>query len=217
MKYIKQYWWIVLVLGLAGYVTYLNFKIKGLNKDRQIQAIELSVLRDSVSIYVDKTGELTYKLNAIEIDNSNLKESLEVAGYNISQLKEKDINWRNIVAALRLQLQVAGTGEIHVTDTLIITKTDTLSYSKFDWSDDYLSFNGSILNNNMKFNYKYQTGLTFLTEEKRNSTIVSVVMTDPSASIISANSIIIKPEKTIWDKWYIWGTAGILTGVLISK
>jgi hypothetical protein len=178
---------IVLILTVAAMIAIFvyfgvqNRRINRLQDQNQLQLIELSTLKDTVAVYRDKNGELTYKLDVVEINNSNLKESLETAGFNIQKLKEKDIAWRKVTATLKMQLAATGRGETTVTDTFRTVSIDTVYFQNIaDWSNNYLSlFNAEILNKKLHFDYSYQTGISIIQESKRKETIVSVMLTDP--------------------------------------
>ena len=207
----------IVIVSLFVYLGIQNGKINRLNDANEIQAVELSTLKDSVSVYQNKAGELTYKLSVVEVSHSNLKESLNKAGFEIKQLKEREINWRNVNNALKIELEAMGHGETALIDTFYVMNTDTIQYSTFGWTNDYLNFKGSVENNNLFFDYKYNTGLSIIQESKRKETIVSVFLTDPKAKITSANSITVKHEKKWFEKPWVWGVVGITTGILISK
>ena len=208
-----------LILMLFIYMGFQNRKINRLQDQNQLQSIELSTLKDTVAVYQDKNGELTYKLGVVEVNISNLKESLATAGFNIQKLKEKDIAWRKVTAALRMQLAATGSGETTVTDTFRIEKTDTLYFLEVqDWSNNHLTlFNSKIENNKLIFDYKYQTGISIIQESKRKETLISVMLTDPKASIITANSITVKHEKKLWKKPWIWAVVGFAGGVIATR
>jgi hypothetical protein len=219
METLKKYWWVVLIAAAIIYILVLNIKVNRLSADKQLQAVELSTLKDSVLVYKSKSGELTYKLTSVEIEKGNLKESLEIAGFDIKALRAKDIEWRKITNALKVELAAAGHGQTTVTDTFRIEKTDTIYYSRVDdWTNNYLSlFNSKIEKNRLNFDYSYRTGISILQTQNRKATIVSVSLTDPNAAIVSANSITIVPKKTIWQKWWLWAAVGLTGGILIAK
>lgn len=183
----------------------------------QIQAVELSILNDSVAVYKSKNGELTYKLTSAVIDRENLLEALEVAGENIKILKQKDIEWRNITNMLRMRLEAAGSGEIAVVDTFFVYQTDTVLFGKFNWSNNYLFLKGTIKDEKLNFDYRYQTGIQIIQQAKKREQVVSVMLTDPNAAIISGNSITVKNPRKWWDRWWLFGVAGLTTGILIAK
>lgn len=217
MLIVKKYWWVALVLILAGYVLWLNMKIKQLDATVQLQSVELSMINDSVAIYKSKSGDLTYKINSVEVDNSNLKKALEIAGYNVKKLKEQDIDSKNIISALRAELLAAGSGATTIIDTCYIFDTDTIQFSKFKWTNDYLSLKGKIVENSMTFDYTYKTDINVIQAYKRDEVIVNISLTDPNAVITTGRSITVKNPRKWWDKPIVWGAAGIATGILISK
>lgn len=216
---------IAFILGIFIYIGIQHRRINRLSDSNQLQAIQLSILNDSVSVYANKNGELTYKLISAQIHNKNLKESLETAGFDLKKFKERDISWRKINSALRLQLAATGSGVTTITDTFRIEpaqidnsgmKTDTLYFLKVqDWSNNHLTlFNSKIENSKLFFDYSYKTGISIIQEKKRKETLVSVMLTDPNASITTGNSITIKEERKFWQKPWIWCLAGFGAGIL---
>lgn len=208
-----------IILALFVYMSIQNRRINRLQDENHLKAIELSTLKDTVAVYRDKNGELTYKLTVIEVNSRNLKESLETAGFEIKKLKEKDVQWKKITSALRMQLAATGSGSVQLIDTFRIVERDTVSYLTFDsWSNNHLSlYNGEIFNNQLNFDYQYRTGVDFLTTEARKETIVSVMLSDPKAKITTASSITVKHEKRLWERGWFWGAIGLGTGILISR
>lgn len=214
--------WIASFVFIAATMIYIGIqhrRINRLSEDNQIQSIELSSIKDTVAVYKSKNGDLTGKINSVEVDNKNLKEKLEIAGFDIKELKQRDIDWRKITDALKLQIEATGSGQTTVTDTFRIVKNDTIPYMKVnDWSNNHLSlFNGEIFNKQYKFDYYYKIGVDFLTEEKRKGTVVSVILSDPKAEIISGNSITIDKKKKWFERPVVWALFGFGTGILISK
>jgi hypothetical protein len=210
---------ITFILTTFIYIGIQHRRINRLQDENQLKAVELSTLKDTVEVYQSKNGELTYKLNVIEVKNSTLKKSLELVGFDIQKLKEKDIAWRKVTAALRMQLTASGSGETTVTDTFRIEKTDTVYFSDVeDWSNNHLTlFNSTIENSKLFFDYQYKTGISIIQESKRKETLVSVMLTDPNASITTANSITIKHPKKLWQKPWLWAVVGFAGGAIITK
>jgi hypothetical protein len=208
---------VVFILATFIHIAVVHRKIKRLNEINQLQAVELSTLNDSLLIYENKAGELTYKLSVVEVSHSNLKESLDKAGFEIKQLKERDINWRKVNNALKLQLEATGQGETALTDSFYVIKTDTIRYNSFAWSNNYLTLNGSVQDERLFFDYKYKTGIQILQTRDRSATIVSVALTDPNAAIVSGNSITVKHEKKWYQRPVVWAVVGFAGGVIIVK
>lgn len=216
---------VIFITILSILLVVKNMRINNLNDTIQLQSVELSVLSDEVSVYKDKNGELTFKISAVEIEKGNLKQSLGIAGFDIKSLKEKNIKWRNLNNALRLKIESSNKGTAALRDTFYITtnkdslnisKPDTISAKGFKWTNNYLSLNGNI-SDSIRFDYKYSTNIDILQTQRKKSTIVSVVLSDPNASIISGNNIIVKPPEQWWNKWWIWGLVGVTTGIVISN
>lgn len=209
----------VIILLMFFYMGFQRWKINRITADNQLQAVELASLKDSVTVHKSKSGELTYQINSIETDKRNLKKSLELMDIDRNMLKERDIEWRRLTNALRVELAAAGNGTTHVRDTFRIEKTDTIYFQKVDdWTNNYLSlYNAEIVNKKFSFNYTYKTGIDFLTTGKRNQTTVSVILTDPNAAITTARSITVDHKTKWFEKPWLWGAVGLGTGILISR
>ena len=70
---------------------------------------------------------------------------------------------------------------------------------------------------NQSFDYNYRTKLNIIQTKQRKETLVSVMLSDPNASIITANSITVTNKRKWYEKPWVWGVAGITTGFLIAK
>ena len=156
---------------------------------------------------------------SVEIDKRNLKEALEISGIEIKNLKDQDIKWRNLVSVLQLKIKSLGEGQTTVVDTFYITDTDTIHYQKVnDWTDSYLSlFNARVENKEFSFKYNYNVDLDLFSEKTRNKIIVTANLNNPNATISTAKSITVSTKPKWYEKPWLWGIAGVGTGILISK
>jgi len=201
-----------------------RIKINKFDNIRQLQAVELSTLKDSVLTITTKNGQLVSKVQSVEVENGNLKESLEIAGFDIKELKQENVKWRKINNALKIEMQSTGSVSTGVADTIRIEtnaegKTDTIYYSRVsNWSNDYMSlFNGKVEKGNLLFDYRYYNKFEILQTVTRKGTIVSVKFEDPKSKTISANSITVSHKTKWYQKWWFWGAAGLTGGILIAK
>jgi hypothetical protein len=215
----KKVYWIIGIIFLGVVIFGQHRKIRNLRFENQIQAVELSFKENEILIFETKNGDLVNKLNAVEVDRKNLKAGLEAAEIDIKELKEMNINYKNIIATLSLKIESLGSGQTTVTDTFKIVETDTIYFQKVqDWNNGYLNlFNAQIEKGQFDFNYKYNTGINIFQENRKKDVVVTVQLADPNASIISGNSITISNKKKFYEKPVIWGVAGFLGGYLITK
>ncbi|MBN2661591.1 MAG: hypothetical protein JXR54_10020 [Tannerellaceae bacterium] len=219
IKMLKSKWtWIIAGLLILMYtIVVQQLRIRNLQDSIQLQAVELSMLNDSVEVLESKNGELTYQLNSVSVDKRNLKESLELAGYEIKELKRREINYKKINSALQLELNVQGSGHATIVDTIqVINGVDTATVRKFKWTNNYLALNGSI-DNRLNFNYLYKSGIQIIQYNKKRQTMVAVILDDPNASITTGNNIIVRKERKWYEKPWVWGVAGLAGGVFIAK
>jgi chaperonin cofactor prefoldin len=211
---------IAIIIGIAIIILIISiqfFSIRKLKDRVQLANVELATLNDSVSVHKSKSGQLTFKIASVEIDKRNLKESLETLELTTKELRNQGIKYRNIISAQKAQIEAGGKGSTIIRDTMIITNTDTIKTAKFDWSNDFLSLNGSIENKNLDFNYKYKTGINIVTEQRPKGTIVNFSLADPNATILTGTSITVTRKKSILEKWYITLPVGVLGGFLLAK
>jgi len=150
---------IAIIIGIAIIILIISvqfFSIRKLKDKIQLANVELATLNDSVSVHKSKTGQLTFKIASVEIEKRNLKESLETLELTTKELRNQGIKYRDIISVQKAQIDAGGMGSTIIRDTMIITNTDTIRIAKFDWSNNFLSLNGSIENKNLDFNYQYR-------------------------------------------------------------
>lgn len=216
MKNVVHY---VIIALLAIYALYVYRGRQEIERQRQIQAVELSVLKDSVTMYKTRSGQLYGQVQAVEIDKRNLKEALEVAGFDLRALKDQNVKYRQIIATLRMEIESINSGTTTVVDTFRIVERDTIYYQSVkDWDDGALFLsNMKIENKQLDFNYRYNVGLSHVTTRNRKGTIVTIVPDSPHTKIVTGQSIVINDDKKkLWERPIIWGAAGFVGGLLVK-
>lgn len=204
---------IAIIIGIAIIILIISiqfFSIRKLKDRVQLANVELATMNDSVTVHKSKSGQLTYKIAAVEIDKRNLKESLELLELTTKELRSQGIKYQNIISSQKAQISALGQGSTIIRDTFRITNTDTIRTAKFDWSNNFLSLKGSIESKKLDFDYKYKTGINVITEQRPKGTIVNFSLADPNASIITGTSITVTHKKSILEKWYITIPAGFV-------
>lgn len=208
----------MLVAGLVLLFFVNKCKVSKLEDLTQLQQVELSTYKDTVKVIEQKNGELSFQVKSVEIENDNLKESLKLLDYTIKDLKEKEIKWRQINNALKVELESAGKGETVIVQKEIIKEPgDTIIRGDFKWDNKYLSLAGSINENLISFDYNYKTKLDIVTFEKKKETVVAVFLQDPNASIISSNSVTVAHKKKWYEKPLITGAVTFGLGYYLGN
>src|SRR5690606_6535043 len=114
----------ILIAGIFICLLYSYFCVtKELSKSREIsslQTFEISLLRDSVNTIVDKHGQLTFQVASADIEKKQLKDALKLAGYDIRQLREREVEYRRINALLKARLEATGSITSTVRDTFTV-------------------------------------------------------------------------------------------------
>lgn len=220
---VKRYSGLIFVIVLTFMVAFYiqKRKVNNLKEQVQLQAVELAQLKDTVLTYVTKNGQLISKIKSVEVDKRNLKDALEIIGIEKKDLKDQNIKLKNLVSVLQLEIKTFGEGQTNVVDTFYVDKvtTDTIYYQKVnDWTDNYLSlFNAKIENKEFKFKYDYLLDMDLLVDRPKNAVVVTAKINNPNLESLKATSITVSTKRKWWEKPWVWGIAGVGTGILISK
>lgn len=220
---IKKYSGLIFVIALTFMIAFYiqKRKVNNLRDLSQLQAVELAQMKDTILTYVTKNGQLISKVKSVEVNKKNLRDALEMIGIEKKDLKDQNIKLRNLVSVLQLEIKTFGEGQTNVVDTFYIDKvtTDTIYYQKVnDWTDTYLSlFNAKIENKEFKFKYDYLLDMDLLVDKPKNAVIVTAKINNPNLESLKATSITVSTKRKWWEKPWVWGIAGIGTGILISK
>lgn len=174
-------------------------------------------MQDTVKIFKSKNGDLTTQIGSVVIERDNLKQGLENAGYTIKELKDRDIKYRDIIAILKAQISIEGSGSTILHDTVYSNTTDTIKAAEFNWNNRFLFFSGKVIDKKLDFDYKYKTGMDLLSTKSGKSYVVNAYFGDPKMVVTSGNSITITPIKRWWDHWYLYSAAGLVGGYLLFK
>lgn len=208
----------ILIGGLILTIIILYYQNKSLDKNNQIQAVELMSQTDSAKMYKTKAGEAYFQTKAVEVEANALKKSLEAQGFDLKKLKAEKVNLSNVVSSLKMELVAAGTIHTNVRDSIVYDtiKGNTLQ-QHIIWSNQFLSLNGVIKNKEFSATYLYQTKINSVTEKKGKSYIVTTSLSDPQAKITNGSQVIITPTSKWYMKPWLWGVAGLAAGVFIAK
>jgi len=199
---------------IAVFLLLLKIENNKLKNDYQLKSVELSVYKDSTSIYKSKSGLLTAKIQAVEIESSNAKKALELAGFEKQELKDRNVKLSKINFALNARLEAIGSGSVILHDTIKTTKTDTITAQVGTWSNGYLALYPEVVLNKLDFKYKYTVDFKVIGETNKT---ISLALTDKDATFTTANAITIKKKSYIWNKWYIHVGAGLVGGYFLFK
>lgn len=216
----KLYYYLIAGMVIVFLLILQQCNINDLKQKSQLQAVKLSMIEDSVHYLKTKNGLLIAKIVSAEVENHNKRKALLEAGYTISELKQANIRLQDITHALRAEISAEGSGRIELHDTVYVSTTDTVKMAEFNWNNRFLFLKGKVWEKpkkEMDFSYLYKTGIDILHEQKRKEVMVSVYLSDPNATITTANSISIKYKTHWYEKPWVWGAAGFVGGYLVTK
>lgn len=204
---------IFLVLCTAAYIIIINRSLSRSKSELRLKNVEISTLKDSVKVVMSKNGDLTFKFQSVQIESKERKDALELLGFELSDLRQRDIKQKNIISALNAKLSASGSGTMIMKDSIVYIKGDSVKVSYGKWTNNYLTLNPFLIGNNLDFDYLYEAKISLIQEKN----IVSAIISDPNAKIVTANSITIENKKRWWDKWYFYLAAGSVIGYEIAK
>ena len=217
----KKYWIpivIVFALVLAA-LAYAAFKLDKTQNELQIANIQLSVANDSVSIYKTKSGQLQFKIKAVEIEKDNVKAAFEELGIDRKELKDANIRLKDVIGYLQAELEASGHVSTPIDPITPLQANDSTYVRKFaSWSNKFMFVsNGTIFRNKIDFDYTYKVGIEITPTTNKKGTIQNMKLTDPKALVVYGNSFTVVHKKTLLEKWWITIPVGIAGGILISK
>jgi len=195
-----------------------SVRINSLQKKNQVQMVELMAANDSARVFKTKSGELYFELNAVTVEKNALKNALLSSGFEMEELRAKDIKWRNIVSTLKAELAISGRDTIYLHDTTYVaTGEGTITGKSYNWTNNYLTLSGLIRDKFMVTDYKYLTAMSFITEKRGKTTKVTATLADPKAMITTGSQIVIEHKTGWYEKPWLWGLLGAGLGVYLCK
>ena len=88
---------IFLVLCAAAYIIIINRSLSRSKSELRLKNVEISTLKDSVKVLMSKNGDLTFKFQSVQIESKERKDALELLGFELSDLRQRDIKQKNII------------------------------------------------------------------------------------------------------------------------
>jgi len=214
--------WVYLGLAIIALsvMIVLSLQNRSLKKSNSLQAVELMSFKDSTTILKTKNGQLYAQIENVTIEKNALKGSLDQMGIERSELRQMGIKWRDLAVLYKAKLAASGSGSTSGRDTIYLAGKDTIWGKKFnDWSNGNLTLTKLITDNKkLSFNYNYQSDLKYTLEKDGKDSKITMWLSDPNAKIITGSQITINQDPIKWyQKWWLWGSAGLVGGYLIAK
>jgi hypothetical protein len=212
----------LLVLILLSLLGWQQLRLNSLQKSGQLDRVKLSMFQDSVSVLKDKNQNLTFKIQSVEVDASSARKALEASGFEIKDLRTREIKWRDLSFTLQAKIVALGKGTIILRDSITPGRVDMIPVKTGRWQDDYLTLTPILIDDSLTFTYRYQTGIRLLVDKKNTVSAYLVNPRNPKepnpfASITTANSITFTPERHWYTNKWIYLGAGIVGGIILSK
>ena len=216
----KKYWYIFVIIGLIlGFGVYHYIKSNQISKLRAENNV-LSAVNDTLRVYKNKLGTLTYEKQVISVKFTDLKRMYDLLDKNNKELfnKMSSLEKTNrIISATNIKQEA-------VIDSLLNVKPIEISPNLFQFSDStkYLQykmfFNTSVLKSPTLLIDKLSIPNSLYVSHKfeKDKIIVSVSNSnDKYYRVNDINSYIIPIEKKKKNDWLMSGLIGFGGGVLI--
>lgn len=190
------------------------FTIKNLRKQNQIQAVQIMTANDSVAVYKDKKDEMYFQLNAVQVESNAVKSSLLAMGFEMKDLRQKNIKAQNLIAVLTAKIESSGGGGTPGKDSIRIVDRDTFKIRTYkDWDDgNMVLYNLWADKDSLHHNYQYRTGINIFPEVSRKEVKVTVTLTDKKAIVTHGASIIVSNKLKWYEKPLPWLVVGAVGG-----
>lgn len=211
---------ILSLIAITSIAVYQFFYVPKIKKDLQLAKIENSQLVNNVAVLTSKNDTLGYQLHVIEIDRSNIKQSLIAMGQKVEELSAQGVKYKDIISSLHAQIQTSGTASIILHDTILVGKIDTTLCKKFDlWSNSHLTLsNGLLCNNHLDIgDYTYRLNFDATTSKAKRGTLLTMSFDDKKAVLVNGSSFIVPYKRSWYEKWWVSGTIGLIAGIYLEK
>lgn len=198
----------IIILGIICiYLETNNKKLSSINTHN------ISVHNDTIKIFKDKYNRIVADKKSYEVSLSNIKLLND-------SLKELIKNYKPI-AIIKWKTKIVYKDSIQIKyDSIIPIK---FSYP-FKYNSKWLTFNGISSNIGLSINLIEIPNIQSLVIGYKKDGFfkvpyanVSIINSNPYIQFKQIDSYIIRPKKTIFDKWWLWTGVGFISGILILK
>lgn len=216
MKSWKNIAIIVLVIFVAGLI-YSNWRFYKKQKD---DALYYASSNDSLKRVVDKQGRehATKLVDQVPLEvYNNTKDSF------IAEIA-KTTKAKDLVQHTRATIAVKGAFKTKAHDTVYIALGDTISAKSFQYSDGYLTFDGTIENYDVYGDYDIRVPFTMTHKWMRDKWYekkklkVEGVSENPKATFENIQTMVVKqpPKKFYETRAFAYGL-GLISGFIIRQ
>lgn len=202
---------VLLIFAIALGVMYLN-KHQQLANFKKVYKHNLATAHDSIEIFTDRYDRAVANIHAYEVSLGDLKLLNDSLRDVIKKYKPK------VVVKYKTQFVYNDTVKIKY-DTVI----NNVFTRKFKYDDKWFSLAGVSTNIGIDINnLVVRDSKSIVVGYKRDGFLkpryasISVVSDNPYIKYNEIQSYIVKPKRTIFNKWYLWAGLGALTGFLIK-
>lgn len=216
----KKYWYIwviiILIIGFGSYEYIQSKKISKLVAENSV----LSAVNDTLKVYKNKLGTLTYQKQAINVKFTDLKRMYDLLDKNNKEL----FNKMSLLEKTNKLITATNIKQEAVIDSLLNVKPIEVSPNLFQFSDStkYLQYkmfvntvqpkNPTLLIDKLSIPNSLYVSHKF----EKDKIIVSVSNSnDKYYRVNDINSYIIPIEKKKKDNWLTYGLIGFGGGILI--
>lgn len=225
-----QKYWQYAMIGIL--LVICIFSIKSCKNQKELVRIEKSKSDSSfhqAEAVILKNGELTFRVNTLEVTNKQLKGE-NIIGYVAQKKLEEQVgNLNRVVAYYKGSLTMDETFASGGTDTVIlrIHDRDTVRTKEkyFPWHNNWLSLNSiyNPLTDSIKHRYLYRVEFNMVSYRKdqnffrRGQLVSEITFADPAILVGESQAVIvIEPPKKFYETTLFKVLVGTAIGIAIS-
>lgn len=217
-------------------IMFLIWRFDNWNYQNQVSSLQsnVKISQDSVRHLIASNGQLVSRVNSMTLTVDELGKQGSLLAINNDNLKNKVGSLNNLITYYKGQLvsqgQVTSKGQdtaIHYHRPRDTTKVTVIA-RKFIFNNGNLSLNQvyNPVSDSLLTQYQYRTDvelINYRTRKKlllfgKNETLADVILSDPNASIKTAQSIVIKSPPKQWYQTNAFKySVGIVLGVVLIK
>ena len=232
---IKKHWQIILIV-LMAIIIYFLFQGRARDKDTiQTLVHQSDSAFNQVRYYKDKNDRLQAQVNTHEVTLRNFKDYWAL---DSKRLKSQIGNLNKLVGFWKGKAATSGDFKVPIvkTPTLATNEENTTMHEGivfkpseferytegFNWTNDYLTISGTLLNDSVSISYQYQVNFQLTSYYKKTGLfkkqlVADINFSDPNLKVTEFTALVIKPKERFYQKTWFQVGLGVLGGLWLGS
>lgn len=192
----------VVLLAFGIYQTYLKNKI---SKDYAEALLVNDTLNNKMKTYIDENGKLHARVETFDVDKKAYQELNKQQLDSIADVL--NIKTKNINTLTSIITKTSGSIKTKIDSVSVIVdkdgKKDTLKQYQFEYNDNWLWFNGNIIDDTLYANYSIMDSLSLVYFSKnkglfglgKKTNYLDITSQNPNLKFVNTKNIQLNTEK----------------------